>query len=116
MKNLAELSGKLVSGVALLGLAAWQVVLAVLAWQMKSLFQGIETPQNLAIFIIWSQPLMWLLIVVTFVLAADIARRPKFLLLSSSVSVLAIVLATAFLQLVVLLGSYAPIFELGRTQ
>ncbi len=115
MKNLGELTGKLVSGVALLALAAWQVIAAVLTWQIKSDFLAMGMP-SLAFFIIWSQPLMWLLVVVTIVIAADIARRPKFLVVSSAASVLAIFLATVFLHLVAVLGSYAPLFELGRTQ
>jgi hypothetical protein len=73
-----------------------------------------ETPNNLVVFIVWTQPLMWMFVVVTFVLAVDVLRRRQFLLLSSVACLLAVILGTAFLQVLVVLSGYAPIFDLGN--
>ena len=108
------LIGKSLAALVLLASAAWQSVLAIQVGRVNSLFQDVETPPNLAVFLVWSQPLMWAFIVVTLVLLVDIVRRPQFLVLGSATTVIAVVLGTAFLHVLVIVGSYASIFEIGK--
>jgi hypothetical protein len=108
------LIGKSLAALVLMASAAWQIVLATQVGRVNSLFQDTGTPPNLAVFVVWSQPLMWAFIVVTLVLLVDLVRRPQFLMLGSAATVIAVVLGTAFLHVLVIVGSYASIFELGK--
>jgi hypothetical protein len=108
------LIGKSLAALVLLASAAWQIVLAIQVGRVHSLFQNLGTSPNLAVLVVLSQPLMWAFIVVTFVLLVDIVRRTQFLILASAATVMAVVLGTAFLHVLVVVGSYASIFEIGR--
>ena len=105
--------GKLIVGFCFLALVGWQLFLEYVAYQFSSLFDDINTKENLTIFIVYSQPFMWLFTVVTVVLAIDIFKRGKFLVLNSVSVLIALAIGTFFLQLLVILAGYAPIFELG---
>ena len=112
----SQRAGRWITGLLLLLIAAHQVRLGVHVWQLMEVFPNFgETPNNLVVFLVWTQPLMWLFVAVTLVLAFDVFRRPRFLLLNSTLGVLSIALGTAFLQLLVMLSAYAPILDLGRT-
>jgi hypothetical protein len=108
------LIGKSLAALVLLASVAWQIVLAIQVDRVNSLFQNLGTSPNLAVFVVWSQPLMWAFIVVTLVLLVDILRRTQFLILGSAATVMAVVLGTAFLHVLVVVGSYASIFEIGK--
>ena len=65
------LIAKAVAALVLPASIAWQIVLAIQIGRVHSLFQDLGAPPNLAVFLVWSQPLMWALIVVTLVLLVD---------------------------------------------
>jgi len=114
-RPLGELAGRWSTAFLLLCVGAWQVYLGIHVGQLKAVLDKLgDTPNNLVVFIAWTQPLMWVFVVVTFVLAVDVLRRPRFLLVNSVASVMAVILGTAFLQVLAVLSGYAPIFDLGK--
>jgi hypothetical protein len=114
-RSLGHLAGRWLTGLILLCAVAWQSYLGIHVGQLRGALEKLgETPNNLVVFIVWTQPLMWVFVVVTLVLAIDVLRRREFLLLSSVASLLAVILGTAFLQVLVVLSGYAPIFDLGK--
>jgi putative effector of murein hydrolase len=105
--------GKLIIGFCFLALVVWQLFLEYVAYKFSSLFDDIQIEENLTVFIADSQPFMWLFTAVTVVIAIDIFKRGKLLVLNSVSVLIALAIGTFFLQLLVILAGYAPIFELG---
>lgn len=102
--------------VLLSALCMWQGYLAVGAHEMAEVMHEFNNGEGMAVFIIYSQPLIWLFLLLTALIAMDIFRRKDFLIVNSFGVALALAVGTVFLQLFVVVGGYAPIFELGNTQ
>lgn len=115
MNERANRIGKALAGVLLALGALWQAALAIQVARVASLFdQSSVKPVDLgAMFVVFSQPFMWVLVATTVVLAFDIMRREKFLLLNTVAVVLAVALGTAFLHMLVVVGGYGYVAQLG---
>lgn len=107
--------GKVASLVLMTCLFIWQGILAYLVYEISRLFTDMETPSNMIVFIAWTQPFIWLFMFLTVLAIYDIIRRRNFLVLNTIALISIIAVANVFLQILVVLAGYAPIFELGNT-
>ena len=106
--------GKTITLVLMVGLLIWQGVLAYFVYGVSQLFTDLESPKNMTVFIAWTQPFIWLFMILTILAIFDVIKRNKFLVLNSAVLLSIIAVANIFLQLLVVLAGYAPIFELNN--
>jgi len=114
-EKLGHLVGRWVACLLLVAIAAYQAYLGMQVWKLNDLFAIVgDTPNMLIMFLVWTQPLLWLFLLTTIVLAFDLLRRPRLLVVNSVATVLAVALGTAFLHLLVMLSAYASIFDLGK--
>ena len=97
----------------LICLCLWQVYLVIGAHDMASLMTDMDNTKGVAVFIIYSQPLIWIFLALTVLTTIDIFLRKNFLILNSLASMLAFAVGTAIIHLYILVSGYAPIIELG---
>jgi hypothetical protein len=96
------------------GLLIWQGVLGYLVYGVSQLFTDFESPTNMIVFIVWTQPFIWLFMLLTVGAIVNVIRRRKFELLNSVLLVSIIAVSNIFLHILVVLSGYAPIFELSN--
>lgn len=106
--------GKILTLTVMTGLLIWQGVLAYFVSEVSDLFVNLETPGNMIVFVVWTQPFIWLFMLLTVLAIYDIFRRNKFLVINTLTLISIIAVANIFLQILVLLVGYAPLFELGN--
>lgn len=97
-------------------LCAGQIYIAIAVHNMSALFRSFDAKENLAIFIIYSEPFIWIYSIVTALIAIDIFRRKVFLILNSVCISISLLLGTVFIMTFVVLGGYGQLFEMGAAK
>ena len=106
--------GKAAVTLILVSLMLWQLSLIYTAKEFASLFKDFGGESDLSVFVSASQPFMWVFSLTTLVVLIDILKRNNILIINTLSIIAAIAIGTIFLQIMVMLGGYLPIIELGN--
>jgi len=105
--------GKGLSLAVLTFLFIWQGYLANFLHRVADVFADVEPPPNMLAFLAWTQPLIWLFMLLTAVAMFDIYRRNQFLVLNSITVISIVAIATVAFHVLTLFAGYGPVLELG---
>lgn len=95
-------------------LCIWQAILAWSTNQFVSLFESFGKESAITIILSYSQPLIWIFMILTALISYDIFRRKELLVTNTFAIVASISIATILIQLFVVVGAYTPTLEMGH--
>ena len=95
-------------------LCIWQAILAWVTNQFVTLFESFGKESSITIILSYSQPLIWMFLILTAILSYDIFRRKVLLLTNTFAITASITIATILIQLFVVVGAYTPTLEMGQ--
>ena len=106
--------GKIIAIVLMVGLLIWQGMLSYFVYGVSRLFTDMETSNIMIVFITGTQPFIWIFMLLTVLAIYDVFARSKFLILNTFTLLSVVAVANVFLQILVVLAGYAPIFDLSK--
>jgi len=99
--------------ILLVFLCLWQGFMAWATYQFVDVFKSFDEETDLTTLLGLIQPLIWLLLLCTALIAFDIFRRKDFLLLNSLAILFALIIGTLFVQSFVNYSAYTSISEMS---